>query len=370
MGKTKSLVLAASLSSVVILAAACGGGGGGGSQGSGGGSGGDGGGGGGSIALLLPESKTTRYERHDRPIFEEAVKKECADCEILYSNADQDAAKQQQQAEAAITNGAEVLVLGAVDAESASVIVERAKQSDIPVISYDRLVQNADLDAYVSFDNERVGKLQGQWLTDNVDEGGNIVMINGAPTDPNAALFKKGAHSVIDGTLEVGAEYDTPDWSPDEAQREMDQAITRIGKDKIDGVYAANDGTAGGAIAAMKAAGFEQIPPLTGQDAELAAIQSLVSGDQGMTIYKAIREEATTAAQMSVSLLENGELPSDLETVGSDNGEEDVPSVLLDPVVVTKDNIQDTIIKDKFWKVDEICTSEFEDACAEAGLTE
>lgn len=365
MGKTRSLALAVSLASVLVLAAACGGGGG--SQGSGGG---DGGGGGGKIALLLPESKTTRYERHDRPIFEDAVKKECSDCEILYSNADQDAAKQQQQAEAAITNGAEVMVLDPVDAESASVIVDRAKQSDIPVLSYDRLVQNADLDAYVSFDNERVGKLQGEWLTDNVDEGGNIVMINGAPTDPNAALFKKGAHSVIDGTLEVGVEYDTPDWSPDEAQREMDQAITRLDQENIDGVYAANDGTAGGAIAAMQAAGFEQIPPLTGQDAELAAIQSIVSGDQGMTIYKAIRDEATTAAEMSVALLEDGELPGDLETVGSDNGEEEVPSVLLDPVVVTKDNIEDTIIKDDFWKVDEICTSEYEDACAEVGLTE
>lgn len=366
MGKTRSLALAVSLASVLVLAAACGGGDG--SQGSGGGDGG--GGGGGKIALLLPESKTTRYERHDRPIFEDAVKKECSDCEILYSNADQDAAKQQQQAEAAITNGAEVMVLDPVDAESASVIVERAKQADLPVLSYDRLVQNADLDAYVSFDNERVGKLQGEWLTDNVDEGGNIVMINGAPTDPNAALFKKGAHSVIDGTLEVGVEYDTPDWSPDEAQREMDQAITRLDQENIDGVYAANDGTAGGAIAAMQAAGFEQIPPLTGQDAELAAIQSIVSGDQGMTIYKAIRDEATTAAEMSVALLEDGELPGDLETVGSDNGEEEVPSVLLDPVVVTKDNIQDTIIKDDFWKVDEICTSEYEDACAEVGLTE
>jgi D-xylose transport system substrate-binding protein len=369
MRKTKSLVLAVSLAGIVVLASACGGGSG--SQGSGDGKkSGSGGGGGGKIALLLPESKTTRYERHDRPIFEEAVKKECSDCQILYSNADQDASKQQQQAEAAITNGAEVMVLDPVDAESASVIVERAKQSDIPVLSYDRLVQNADLDGYISFDNERVGKLQGKWLTENVDEGGNIVMINGAPTDPNAALFKKGAHSVIDGTLEVGVEYDTPDWSPDEAQREMDQAITRLGKDEIDGVYAANDGTAGGAIASMKAAGFDEIPPLTGQDAELAAMQSLVAGDQGMTIYKAIRDEATTAAKMAIGLLEDGEIPGDLETVGSDNGEEDVPSVLLDPVVVTTDNIKDTIIADEFWKVDEICTSKFEDACSEAGIME
>ncbi|QYJ16409.1 D-xylose-binding periplasmic protein [Rubrobacter xylanophilus DSM 9941] len=335
--------------------------------------GGQGGGeeGGGKIALLLPESKTTRYERHDRPIFTQAVKKLCPDCEILYSNADQDAAKQQQQAEAAITNGAEVLVLDPVDAEAASAIVERAKQSDIPVLSYDRLVQNADLDGYISFDNERVGRLQGQWIVENVPEGGTIVMINGAPTDPNAALFKRGAHSVIDPSgIEIGAEYDTPDWSPDAAQRQMDQAITRLGRDNIDGVYAANDGTAGGAIAAMRAAGFQEIPPTTGQDAELAAVQRILAGTQGMTVYKAIREEATTAAEMAVSLLRTGELPRDLETTGVDNGREEVPSVLLKPVVVTKDNIEETIIADRFWTVDEICTPEFRDACREAGLIE
>ncbi|BBL80292.1 solute-binding protein [Rubrobacter xylanophilus] len=335
--------------------------------------GGQGGGeeGGGKIALLLPESKTTRYERHDRPIFTQAVKKLCPDCEILYSNADQDAAKQQQQAEAAITNGAEVLVLDPVDAEAASAIVERAKQSDIPVLSYDRLVQNADLDGYISFDNERVGRLQGQWIVENVPEGGTIVMINGSPTDPNAALFKRGAHSVIDPSgIEIGAEYDTPDWSPDAAQRQMDQAITRLGRDNIDGVYAANDGTAGGAIAAMRAAGFQEIPPTTGQDAELAAVQRILAGTQGMTVYKAIREEATTAAEMAVSLLRTGELPRDLETTGVDNGREEVPSVLLKPVVVTKDNIEETIVADEFWTVDEICTPEFEDACREAGLVE
>ncbi len=364
MSKTRRVVLALAMGLVAVSSVACGGGSGGGQGGSGGG------GGGGTIALLLPESSTTRYERHDRPIFESAVNDECPDCEILYSNADQDASRQQQQAEAAITNGAEVLVLDPVDAESASVIVDRANQSDIPVLSYDRLVQNADLDAYVSFDNERVGELQGQWMVDNVEEGGNIVMINGAPTDPNAALFKSGAHSVIDSSdLSVGVEYDTPDWSPEEAQSQMDQAITRLGADNIDGVYAANDGTSGGAIAAMRAGGVDPLPPTTGQDAELEAVQRVLDGTQGMTVYKAIREEATTAAEVAVSLLENGELPQDLQTTGQDNGREDVPSVLLDPVVVTAENVQDTIIADEFYRVDEICTADFEDACREAGIT-
>lgn len=363
MSRARRFSFAVVLGFVAVLVAACGGGGGGGgSQG--------GGGGGGTIALLLPESSTTRYERHDRPIFEQAVKDQCPDCEILYSNADQDASRQQQQAEAAITNGAEVLVLDPVDAASASVIADRANQSDIPILSYDRLVQDADLDAYVSFDNERVGQLQGRWMVDNVEEGGNIVMINGAPTDPNAGLFKKGAHSVIDrSSLEVGVEYDTPDWSPEAAQSEMDQAITRLGAENIDGVYAANDGTSGGAIAALKTAGVDPLPPTTGQDAELEAVQRVLAGEQGMTVYKAIREEATTAAEMAVSLLENGELPQDLQTTGVDNGREDVPSVLLEPVVVTAENVQETVMADEFYRVNEVCTPDFEDACREAGIT-
>jgi D-xylose transport system substrate-binding protein len=247
------------------------------------------------IALLLPESKTARYESHDRPLFEQKVKALCPECQVVYSNADQDAAKQQNQAEAALTNGAKVLVLDPVDSASAAAVVGRARQSKVPVISYDRLILNADVDYYLSFDNEQVGKLQAQALVDKLKAdnktSGSIVIINGAPTDNNAKLFKAGAHSVLDKSgLTIGAEYDTPDWSPDKAQQEMEQAITRVGKDKIVGVYAANDGTAGGAIAAMKAAGIKALPPVTGQDAELAAIQRIVVGEQFMTVYKPIKK--------------------------------------------------------------------------------
>jgi D-xylose transport system substrate-binding protein len=322
---------------------------------------------GGKIALLLPESKTARYETQDRPNFEAKVQELCPDCEILYSNADQDAAQQQQQAEGALVDGAEVMVLDPVDSQSAAVIADQAKSQDVPVISYDRLITDADIDYYISFDNEKVGELQGQWIVDNVSDGGTIVMINGAPTDNNAGLFKAGAHSVIDESgLEVGQEYDTPDWSPDEAQREMEQAITALGVDAIDGVYAANDGTAGGAIAAMKGAGFEEIPPTTGQDAELAAIQRIIAGEQGMTVYKAIKPEAEQAAELAVALL-RGEEP-DFEFVDVDNGKMQVPSILLEPVVVTADNVADTVVADEFWSVEEICEGEFADACADAGL--
>jgi D-xylose transport system substrate-binding protein len=337
----------------------------------GGGGGGGGGGDAGAIALLLPESKTARYESQDRPNFENKVEELCPDCEILYSNADQDAAKQQQQAEAAITQGAKVLVLDPVDAASAGAIVQRAKQSQIPVISYDRLITDADIDYYISFDNEKVGQLQGESLVSKLEEDGaegDIIMINGAPTDNNATLFKKGAHSVIDDSpFNVAKEYDTPDWSPDKAQQEMEQAITAVGKDGFVGVYAANDGTAGGAIAAMKANGVDpKTIPTTGQDAELAAIQRILIGEQYMTVYKAIKPEAEAAAELAVALARGEEPPAPEDQV--DNGMKQVPSILLEPVAVTKDNINETIIKDEFWSVDEVCTGKYAAACKEAGI--
>jgi D-xylose transport system substrate-binding protein len=326
------------------------------------------------IALLLPESKTARYESQDRPNFERKLKELCPSCSIIYSNADQDAAKQQQQAEAAITNGAKVLVLDPVDSASAAGIVTRAKQSKIPVISYDRLITNAPVDYYISFDNVMVGKLQGQALVDKLKQDGkkgSIVMINGAPTDNNAKLFKQGAHSVIDGSgLKVAKEYDTPDWSPDKAQQEMEQAITAVGKNGFVGVYAANDGNAGGAIAAMKGNGVDPTKiPTTGQDAELAGVQRIVAGQQYMTVYKAIKPEAEAAAQLAVDLSQGKQPSAGLVNGKTNNGQADIPSVLLKPVAVTKDNIADTIIKDGFWKASQICTGQYAAGCKSAGIS-
>jgi D-xylose transport system substrate-binding protein len=320
-------------------------------------------GGGAKIGLLLPESKTTRYEAFDRPLFEDKVA-ELGDYEVLYSNADQDAAKQQQQAESALASGVKVLVLDPVDADAAVSIVNAAKAQNVPVISYDRLVNSKDLDYYISFDNEQVGVLQGQALVDKLKQdgaSGGILMVNGSPTDGNAVLFKKGAHSVIDKSdLKVLAEYDTPDWSPDKAQEWVAGQLTQF-SGQIAGVYAANDGTGGGAIAAMKAADVSPWPIVTGQDAELSAIQRIVSGDQYMTVYKAIKAEAELAAEVAVKLA-NG------ETVKGDTETDGVPTTLLTPVVVTVDNIMDTVVKDKFYTVDDICTAEYADACTAAGI--
>ncbi len=322
------------------------------------------------IALLLPETKTARYETQDKPLFEAKVEELAPGSEILYSNANQDAALQQSQADAAITNGAQVLVLDPVDSASAASIVTKANSAKIPVISYDRLIMNAPVDFYISFDNEKVGTLQGQALLDRLTADGNagktIVMINGSPTDNNATLFKKGAHSVLDGKVKIGAEYDTPDWSPDKAQDQMDQAITKLGKDGFVGVLAANDGTAGGAIAAMKGAGIDpSTRPTTGQDAELAAIQRIILGEQYMTVYKAIKLEAEAAATLAVALAKGEDPPADLAMSTVNNGSGDIPSVLLPPVAVNKDNIKDTVIADGFWTVTVITTTPELKAAAE-----
>ncbi len=326
----------------------------------------DAGGGGGAkkIALLLPENKTARYEAFDRPFFEAAVKAACADCEVIYSNAEQDAAKQQQQAEAAITQGVDVIVMSAVDGKSAVTIVQNAKSQGVPVVAYDRFIAGADY--YISFDNKKVGELQGTGLVDamkaNGKSSGDIVMINGSPTDANAADFKAGAHSVLDSSgYTIKAEYDTPDWSPDKAQSWMEGQVGTV-KGNLVGVYAANDGTAGGAIAALKGGGVNPLPPVTGQDAELAGIQRIVAGDQALTIYKAIKPQAEDAAKNAIALA-NKEKP----TASADK--EGVPATLLDPVVVTKDNIKDTVIADGFWKATDICTAAYSDACTKLGIS-
>jgi D-xylose transport system substrate-binding protein len=319
-----------------------------------------------TIGLLLPETKTARYEAHDKPVFQAKVKQLCPSCKQLYQNASQDAQKQLTQAEAMLASGADVLVLDAVDVGSVGPIIKEASQRHVPVIAYDRLISGQKISYYVSFDNVRQGRIQAQTLVDKIGKSKPIVMINGAPTDPSAGDYKKGAHQVFDKSLSIKKEFDTPDWSPDKAEREMEQAITALGKTGFVGVYAANDGTAGGAVAAMKSNGVDATKvPITGQDAELAGIQRIVAGQQYMTVYKAIKPEAEQAAQMAVDLAQ-GKKAATTSTVN--NGKGDIPSVLLKPVAVTKENINDTIIKDGFWKASEICTGQFAAACKSAGI--
>jgi D-xylose transport system substrate-binding protein len=333
-------------------------------------SGGGGGAKSGAIGLLLPETKTTRYEAFDHPLFAAKLKALCASCKLLYANSNQDAAQQQSQAESMLTQGAKVLVLDPVDGKAAQAIVSKAKSQNVPVVSYDRLA-SGPIDYYVSFDNMRVGQLQGQALLKELQKGGDpkrgpIVMIDGAPTDPNAGQFKKGAHSVLDGKVTIGKEYDTPDWTPDKAQTEAEQAITSLGKSKIIGFYSANDGMAAGIAASIKNAGFSPFPPLTGQDAQLDGIQRILTGEQSMTVYKAIKPEAEAAAGMALALLQGQKYAGADKT--TNNGTSDVPSQLLTPVEVTKANIKSTVVADGFYKISDICKGQFAAACKKAGL--
>lgn len=324
------------------------------------------------VALLLPETQTTRYESFDRPLFEAKIKQLCSECDVVYKNANSDKAQQQNQMEAVLADGAKVVVLDPVDSQSAGLLVDKAKQKNVPVVSYDRLVGKADLAAYISFDNEKVGKLQAQSLVDKLKadgkKAGTVVMINGDKADNNALLFNKGAHSVLDGsgfTLYPKEDF-WSEWKPTNAQTFMEGAIAQLGPTGFVGVYAANDGTGGGAIAAMRTKGVKPIPPTTGQDAELAAIQRILSGEQYMTVYKAIKPEAEKAAELAVNLAK-GQSITTTSTVN--NGTMDVPSVLLEPIAVTKDNVRSTIIADAFYKAADVCTPEFAKYCTEAGIS-
>jgi D-xylose transport system substrate-binding protein len=240
------------------------------------------------------------------------------------------------------------------------------------VISYDRLILNSNPDYYVEFNSPSVGKIQATALVNRLHQlghtSGNLVMINGSPTDNNAKLFKAGAHSVLDHSgFKIAKEYDTPDWAPATAQTEMDQAISALGKTGFIGVYAANDGTGGGAIAAMKGAGIDPKKiPSTGQDAELAAIQRILAGEQYMTVYKPIKPLASTAAHWAVDVVLGRPVKGANAT--ENNGKTNVPTKKLAVIPVFATNVKSTIVKDGFWTPAQICTSAYASACTKYGI--
>jgi len=325
---------------------------------------------GGKIALLLPESKTTRYEAFDKPLFEAKVAELCSECEVDYFNADQDEQKQAQQLTSALTAGADVVVLDPVNGAGATGMVAEAQGQDVPVIAYDRFIEGADY--YMSFDNETVGQMQGEALIEAMDDQGSILMLNGAPSDPNAAQFKAGAHSVLDSSgVTILEEYDNPDWSPENAQQWTSDQLSKYKPTEINGVYAANDGQAGGVVAALTGAGVsrDSLPPITGQDAEIAAIQRILAGEQALTIYKPIPIEAETAAEVAVELATGEEVGETTDTGVTQSDYNGVTSYIFDPIAVTQDNVADTVIADGFYDASDICTGDYAKACQEAGIS-
>ncbi|MFF7642478.1 substrate-binding domain-containing protein [Streptomyces canus] len=325
--------------------------------------------GGKSIGLLLPDNVTARYEKFDKPYFEAKVKELCSDCTVSYANAAADPAKQAQQMSSMVTKGVKVIVVSAQDSAAIKSSIASAVSKGVKVVAYDRLAQGP-VSAYVSFDNVKVGELQGQALLDALGSkatpSANVVMINGDDADPNAGQFKEGAHKVLDGKVKIAYEQSGL-WKDTVAAQKMSAAITQLGAKKIAGVYAANDGMAGGIANTLKGAGISTIP-LTGQDAELAAIQRIVAGTQSATVYKAYKPEADTAAELAVNLLQGKDIKSLADTQVTSGSGDKVQAKLLTPVSVTVKNIKDTVVKDGLYTVAQICTADYAAACKKAGL--
>ncbi len=312
-----------------------------------------------TIAFLLPENSSPRYEQADRPWFIKMAQAADPNAKLIVTNANSSPDTEFNQAQSAISNGADVLVVDPVDGKAGASIVNFAARNHIKVISYDRLIQNSKPDYYVSFANEQVGKLQGQFIADHTKKGGSIMMINGAPTDPNAFDFRKGALDILgpdfkSGKFKKAYSVMTPDWSPQNAFEESQQALTRL-HNKVDGVVAANDGMASGAIRALQAVGMAGKVPVTGQDATNGGLTYVLEGLQSMTVFKFVPQEAAAAAQLAVAIAAKTSPPSGLLNAKTYNHMIKVPSVLLTPVVVTKANIANTVISSGYTKWSDIC---------------
>ncbi|WCR05169.1 ABC transporter substrate-binding protein [Paracoccus saliphilus] len=319
-----------------------------------------------TVAFLMPDQASTRYEEHDFPGFKAAMEELCPDCEIVYQNANADASLQQQQINSVIAQGAKIIVLDPVDSAAAAGLVQIAHSQDVKVIAYDRPIPDVPADYYVSFDNKGIGEAIAQSLVDHlkaegVPEGAGVLQINGSPTDAAAGLIRDGIDVALDGSeYETLAEYDTPDWAPSKAQEWAAGQISRFG-DEIIGIVAANDGTAGGAIAALKAAGADPLPPVTGNDATIAALQLIISGDQYNTISKPSEIVARAAAEVTATFLK-GETPEAKTTLY------DTPSELFVPAVVTRENIKSEIFDKGIQTPEEVCTGDYAEGCRELGI--
>jgi D-xylose transport system substrate-binding protein len=323
------------------------------------------------VGVLLPDTKSSvRWESFDRPLLEAAFKS--AGVPVTIENAQGDKSTQQQQAEQLITNGAKVLLLVNLDSGSGAAIEANAQSRGVKVIDYDRLTLKGSAAYYVSFDNVKVGELQGQGLVDCLGDSGtpNIAELNGSPTDNNATLFKQGYDSVLkplysSGKAKKVADQSVPDWDNQQALTIFEQMLQKT-NNKIDGVLAANDGLGNSAISALKARKLKQIP-VTGQDATPQGIQNILSGDQCMTVYKAVKKEADAASKLAIALATGKEPEAGLVNGKTNDSAKDVPSVLLTPQAITKDNLK-VVFDDGFLKRDEVCTGKYSALCDKAGL--
>lgn len=329
----------------------------------------------GRIAFMMPDLITPRWDAQDRVVFEDRAKELCDDCEVTYYNAKGEAETQLQQVESAIANGVDVIVLAPTDKTAAVNMVDRAHDAGVKVVSYATNIDNPDVDYIVTTDVPKIGAQQAQSLIDELNAqgitSGNLVMINGDPSDDFGFRYQAGAHSVLDESgFTIAAEYDAAKWDGTNAQTAMDQAITAVGKDNFVGVYAANDDLAGGVIASLKNAGIDPATRLvTGQDASAAGLQRIIAGEQYNTINLPIKVFAAKTADLAVALAQGEEPPADIinGTAETPSGDE-IDAYLYPTEVITIDNIMNVIEPDGFWKLEDICTEAYKAACQKAGL--
>jgi len=324
------------------------------------------------VGVLLPDTKSSvRWESFDRPLLQDAFK--AAGVPVTIDNAQGDKSTQQQQAEQLITNGAKVLLLVNLDSGSGAAIEANAASRGVKVIDYDRLTLKGQAAYYVSFDNVKVGELQGKGLVDCLGSASKpaIAELNGSPTDNNATLFKQGYDSVLKPLYSSGkatkvADQSVPDWDNQKALTIFEQMLQKA-NNKIDGVLAANDGLGNSAISAIKARKLQQIP-VTGQDATPQGIQNILSGDQCMTVYKAVKKEADAASKLAIALATGKQPEAGLVNGKTNDTARDVPSVLLTPEAITKDNIK-VVFDDGFLKPSEVCVGKYASLCTKAGIS-
>jgi D-xylose transport system substrate-binding protein len=316
------------------------------------------------IAWIAPDAtSSTRWDTQDRPSFEAAVEELAPGAEVLSSTADSDQAML-QQAESAITQGAQVIVINPITSEGSLPVVDLAEREGVAVISYEGLITGAELDGYITFNNLEVGRLQAQYIADHVDEGATIALMNGAQVCEACIAFKDGAHEIFDplvesGALTIGYEADTPDWLTANAQSQTEQALTDL-SDDVDAILAANDGLAEGVIAALKARQLNGEVIVTGQDATIAGLQEILLGNQTMTVYKDLHQQAQAAAQAAVALA-RGDDETGL-TDSYDNGVGEIPALFLEPIAVDQENIA-TVFDDGFVTKEQVCTGEVASKC-------
>lgn len=306
------------------------------------------------IGLSMDTLKEERWQV-DRDLFTAAA--QAAGADVLVQSANSNDAVQLQNIESLITQKVDALVIIPHDGAAMAKAVNLAHQADIPVLSYDRLITGCDLDLYLTFDNVKVGELQAKFLAERIPAGGKLrlIRIYGAKTDNNAKLFKQGQDNILQplidtGKVEVVFEDWAEEWKPENAKKITNAAITKAGPN-IDAILASNDGTAGGAIQALSEEGLAGKIIVTGQDADLAACQRIAHGTQAMTVYKPIQSIATKAAELALKLATRKPVIA-RDTIP--NGEVDVPSVLLDIVSVTKENLRETVVKDGFRKEEDV----------------